>query len=391
MQNTPRNVLARMKEPLFISTPSAQCGGGAAVWQCGKSSLRVGGLWGVEPRDSSERGGGLVSALGGQGYGTGLFASHALLAQGVSDFRGTLNKAHRVVLLSLSERRALGRVGILPADLGVPPRSSERTRGVSLAEAHRITFAGCRAGCPTRRAGRPPIGISLNKYPGQSPVCQPGGLLDTSRGLSEERAIPPDPASARCTPKAVPERSRVGLQSPPLHHPCRGGAVFPVFRGYRSLTLAQPPASVRQPSGLKYTRELAKNDHPASGVVYKYPQTSFHKSVVAPVNAQTSFHKSVVAPVNARTSFHKSVVPRRGIPLLCSKHGDIRDYADIRDRQIIGVVCPLALCPCPSGPLALSSELLMTHAVSQRNRINPNAAIGGPKARFYTSLGQRPR
>ncbi len=76
---------------------------------------------------------------------------------------------------------------------------------------------------------------------------QPGGLLDRSRGLSEpKRAIPPDSASAGCTPDGVLERSHVGSQSPRLHHPCRGVGRSSTIRGYRSF-LAQPPATVWLP------------------------------------------------------------------------------------------------------------------------------------------------
>lgn len=74
--------------------------------------------------------------------------------------------------------------------------------------------------------------------------CQPGGLLDSSRGLSEGRAIPPDRTQVRYTPDGVLEMSHVGSHSGRFHHPCRGEAIFPVIRGYRSLRLAQPPATL---------------------------------------------------------------------------------------------------------------------------------------------------
>ena len=108
------------------------------------------------------------------------------------------------------------------------------------------------------------VATATSHYPQvESSGNQPGGL--------------PDRALARYTPAGVVERFRVGSPSPSLHHPCRGGGVFPVFRGYRSLrprkmgltahhaaALAQPPATVQQPSGLAATG-LAQNHHLVGG------------------------------------------------------------------------------------------------------------------------------
>ena len=80
---------------------------------------------------------------------------------------------------------------------------------------------------------------------------QPGGLPDRSRGLSEERAIPPDRSKNGAHPGrgdgAVEIANRLATSPPP--HP---GCIEPPSEpGVSLVTLAQPPATLHQPSGLE--------------------------------------------------------------------------------------------------------------------------------------------
>ena len=81
-------------------------------------------------------------------------------------------------------------------------------------------------------------------------VRQPGGLMDRSRGLREcNEQYPRFRIRTGHTPAGVMESWRWQTDAPPLQHRLRGAWRYCANRGYRSC-LAQPPATLRQPSGL---------------------------------------------------------------------------------------------------------------------------------------------
>ncbi len=83
---------------------------------------------------------------------------------------------------------------------------------------------------------------------------QPGGLPDSSRGLSEERATPPD-RSQNGTHPGRGDGAANRLSTSPSPHP---GCIEPPSEPGVSLApLAQPPATVQQPSGLGAKGDLA--------------------------------------------------------------------------------------------------------------------------------------
>ena len=107
--------------------------------------------------------------------------------------------------------------------------------------------------------------------------------MERSRGLSEcNERYPRISGTMSHTPAGVVERWRLRTDVRPLHHPIRGASHLRTIRGYRSFPrkmgliahhaacgLAQPPATLHQPSGLG-----ARNLCPIENIAdYKTPRT----------------------------------------------------------------------------------------------------------------------